>query len=320
MRRFVLNIIKFLGIFTLSALCVVLFDYFCVGNRHLGNYEAAILDKEARFKSLKGPKIVLLGNSNLAFGMDSERLSDALDMPVVNMAMHGGLGSAFNENLIRLGDISQGDIVVLAHHTYSDDDTVEDPALEMITIEKHRDLWKLVRPKDIPGLIRVYPDYFKDCLTLMLTSEDDNTPEDTTCYSRSAFNEYGDVDRRLEYDERVSFAPGMIELPAVNDICTARINRLNKYVSDRGGVLLIAAYPIAYGEYTPAASGYDEFEEALRNSVDCDVISHFTDYFIPYDMFYDTKYHLDKEGVRVRTDLLISDITMWKDKREELNK
>ncbi len=312
MGRFIRKIIIFLAVFMISAVMAASFDYFCVGNRHLGNYEAAILDKAARLRSLDSPKIVLLGNSNMAFGMDSGRLSQATGMPVVNMALHGGLGSAFNENMIRLGDISQGDIVILAHHTYADDDTIEDPSLALITVEKHRDLWKLIRPKDVPGLLCVYPDYLKDCITLWLTSEDDNTPKDTTCYSRSAFNEYGDVARRLDYDERITFFPGAIELPEVNDTCTFRINRLNEYVTSKGGVLLIAAYPIASGEYTPDASGYDAFEAELRDRVDCEVISHFTDYFIPYDMFYDTKYHLDEDGVRIRTDLLINDINAWK--------
>jgi hypothetical protein len=153
----------------------------------------------------------------------------------------------------------------------------------------------------------------------MLTSQDDNAPKETTCYSRSAFNEYGDVSRRLDYDQRITFFPGSIEVPKINDICTQRINRLNEYVTSRGGVLLIASYPIASGEYTPGPAEYDRFETGLRDSLDCEVISHFTDYFIPYDMFYDTKYHLDKEGVRLRTDLLIKDIMAWKNTHEKIS-
>ncbi len=317
MKKFVRKIFIFLGLFILSAVVILCVDYFFVGNRHLGNYQASILDKEKRFKSLESPKIVLIGNSNLVFGMDSGKLSEAMGMPVVNMAMHGGLGSAFNENLITLGDINEGDIVILAHHTYADNDTIEDPSLALITVEKHRNLWKLIRPKDIPGIIRAYPDYFKDCITRIVSGKDDNIAEDTTCYSRSAFNEYGDICRR--FDDKFTFFPGSVTVPEVNDTCVNRINRLNDNIRSKGGVLLIAGYPIGSGEFTPDAKEYDAFEEELRKRVNCDVISHFTDYFIPYDLFYDTRYHLSEEGAELRTDLLIQDLNRWMEEHQTGN-
>lgn len=306
MKKFIRNLFIFICVFILSAAIVTAIDYFTVGNQHLGNYQAAILDKSARLRTLDSPKLVLLGNSNLAFGIDSKMLEDELGMPVVNMGLHGGLGSAFNENMIKLGDVREGDIVILAHHTYSDNDDIEDPALALITLEKHTDLWRLIRYKDIPGILRAYPDYFKDCIVSKLTGERDNIPDDNTCYSRSAFNEYGDVYKR--FDDKYEFYPGSITVPDVNETCTDRINDLNAYISSKGATLLIAGYPIGYGEFTPDASEYDSFEEKLRDSVDCEVISHFTDYFIPYDMFYDTKYHLDEDGVKLRTRQLILDI------------
>ena len=312
MKKFIRNIFIFLGLFILTAMVIVLADYFMIGNQHLGNYQASILDKTERFGSLTGPKIVLIGNSNLAFGMDSEMLSEATGMEVVNMGLHGGLGSAFNENMVRLGKLNEGDIVILSLHTYADDDTIEDPSLALITVEKHRDLWKLIRLKDLYGIAKAYPDYFKDCVMYKCTKEDDNTPEETTCYSRSAFNIYGDNVRRLEGDDTFMFYPGSVEVPSVNDTCVNRINGLNEYIESCGATLLIAGYPIGYGEFTPEASLYDEFEKTLRERMDCDVISHFTDYFIPYDLFYDTKFHLDEEGAKVRTRQLIKDIENWR--------
>jgi hypothetical protein len=315
MKTFIKKIFIFLGLFLLSAVLILSVDYFILGNQHLGNYQASILDKTARYRSLTGPKIVLIGNSNLAFGMDSEMLSEATGMEVVNMGLHGGLGSAFNENMVKLGELNEGDIVILSLHTYADDDSIEDPSLALITVEKHRDLWKLIRLRDLYGIAKAYPDYFKDCIMYKCTSEDDNTPEETTCYSRSAFNEYGDNIRRLEGDDNFVFYPGSIEVPTVNDICVNRINSLNGYVESRGAALLIAGYPIGYGEFTPDASEYDKFERVLRERMDCDVISHFTDYFIPYELFYDTKYHLDEEGARVRTSQLIKDLERWMEER-----
>ena len=312
MLRFIRKVFIFIVLFIVSGVLIAVFDYYVLGNQHLGNFQASILDKTARYNSLEGPKIVLLGNSNVAFGIDSAMLEAATGMPVVNMGLHGGLGSAFNENMVKLGELGKGDIVILSLHTYDDADDIEDSSLALITVEKHRELWKLIRPKDLYGVAKAYPDYVKDCFVFKYSKEDDNTPEETTCYSRSAFNKYGDVERRLESDDNFTFYSGAVTVPGVGKKCTDRINRLNEYVTGKGAVLLIAGYPIGSGEYTPSSEEYDEFEQRLRNDLDCEVISHFTDYFIPYEFFYDTKYHLDENGVKIRTEQLIRDIGDWK--------
>ncbi len=308
MKRFLSKILLFLCLFLLSAAVIAGVDVFWVGSQHLGNYQASLLDKVERLQSLDGPKIVLVGNSNLSFGMDSSQLEAAFGMSVVNMGLHGGLGNAFHEEMCRLG-VSQGDIVILCHTDYSDDDTIPDSALAWITLEKHSQLWPLIRAKDVLSMLRAYPDYFKDSLVSKLTGEPDNQASDATCYSRSAFNLYGDIVRRP--DDRYQFTPDSVEVPQVNDTCTQRINALDAYLRERGAVLLIAAYPIASGAYTPDVSEYDAFEAELRRKVSCPVISHYRDYLIPYEFFYNSCFHLSEEGADIRTKQLIQDIQNW---------
>ena len=71
------------------------------------------------------PKIVLVSNSNLAFGIQSDLIEDAFEMPVVNLGLHGGLGNAFHERM-PLFNITIGDIIVISHLDYSDDDKISD--------------------------------------------------------------------------------------------------------------------------------------------------------------------------------------------------
>lgn len=310
MKKFIGRIVLFLGLFIISAICIVFFDYYVIGNQNLGNYQASLIDKVARLQSIEEPKIILIGDSNLSFGINSEMLEEEFGMPVVNMGLHGGLGNAFHESMAKLG-VSEGDIVILCHSNYSDDDSVSNPSLAMITVELHKELWPLIRKKDLISIARAYPDYVKDSFIHYLKGGDGNIASDTTSYSRNAFNEYGDICRR--FDDTYTFRETSVVVPAVNDICINRINRLNQYITDQGAVLLIAGYPIGYGEYTPDASEYDAFEAELREQADCAVISHYTDYFIPYDLFYNTKLHLSEEGAKIRTGQLIEDLHNWKD-------
>ncbi|HPG73671.1 MAG TPA: hypothetical protein PLM49_05215, partial [Bacteroidales bacterium] len=59
---------------------------------------AAIIDKHKRIDSIKSPKIIFAGGSNLPFGIDSKMIQDSLHTPVVNLGLHAGLGLDFMLN------------------------------------------------------------------------------------------------------------------------------------------------------------------------------------------------------------------------------
>ena len=50
---------------------------------------------------IEEPKIILIGNSNLAFGIDSEKIENSVGMPVVNLGLHGSLGNEFHESMAK---------------------------------------------------------------------------------------------------------------------------------------------------------------------------------------------------------------------------
>jgi hypothetical protein len=310
MKKFIGKVLLFLFVFMISALALVVCEYYFVGNQYLGSYQASLIDKVERLQSIDEPKIILIGNSNVCFGINSELIEEEFNMPVVDMGLHSGLGNAFHENMVKLG-VSGGDIVIICHTDYSDDDTIFDSDLAWITVELHKELWGVIRPKDMLTMLRAYPTYLKRAYKLKKNGENGNVASDETCYSRNAFNEYGDIYRR--FSDTYEFTAESVSVPSINDICIDRINELNKYINEQGATLLIAGYPIGYGEYTPDKSEYDIFENELREKVDCDVISHFTDYFIPYELFYNTRYHLSEEGAEIRTMQLITDLKNWMD-------
>ena len=168
---------------------VVIFCFKIVMPQYLLNYQAALIDKNGRLCSIDEAKIVLVGNSNWAFGVDSEMLQEAMHMPVVNMGMHGGIGNPFNEQAA-VQNIHEGDIVIISYSNFDDGDIIKNPELAWITIENHPDLWKYIRKKDWPAMIKAYPTYLKDCLDLW--SQGIGNMDSQTEYSRLQFNEYGD--------------------------------------------------------------------------------------------------------------------------------
>ena len=108
------------------------------------------------------------------------------------------------------------------------------------------------------------------------------------------------------------FKENIISVPSINDTCINRLNNLNQYCKDRGATLLIAGYPIAYGEYSEfSEKDFDVFQSELASRFDGVVISDYSDYFFPYDYFYNTELHLNEKGANARTKQLIKDIKNW---------
>lgn len=306
MRRFLQKLLLFLGLFLLTVPAVFALHWFVIGNQNQGSYQAAILDKLAAAKAAKGPKILLVGNSNVALGFDSDLLTELTGMETFNLGLHGGLGNAFQENMV-LPVVQEGDLVVICHCDYSDDNPIPDPALAWITVEMHPELWRLLPPGGLGDMAKAYPNYFYNSLLRFVRGGKDNIPDSGTSYSRSAFNARGDVVYRGE--DIFVFSDGSVPVPGITQEALDHLNELNAKVQHFGAKMVAAGYPIGLGEFTPAAEEFDAFEEELRAGLAFPVISHFRDYFLPYEMFYDTAFHLNAEGVRLRTEQLAKDLT-----------
>lgn len=293
---------------------VVGFLFGLVMPQYAMSYNASLLDKVKRLKSIDGPKIVLIGNSNLAFGIDSAAIEEAFGMPVVNMGVHGGLGNAFHEEMAKI-NVHEGDIYIVCQTEYDDDDTILDPSLCWITLENHLSLWTLLRQKDVPQMAEAFSTYVKKALE-QWTEGTGNRATDPQ-YAREAFNEYGDNRYPRLNDGSVPPPPyASQEVPRVGDACVDRLNALAAYLESRGATLLLAAFPIASGEYTPLVEEYEAFQEELESRLNFPVISYFTDYLMEYGYFYDTLFHLTDAGVEIRTNLLIEDLSWWMENRE----
>ncbi|MCF0143387.1 MAG: hypothetical protein HUJ75_08435, partial [Parasporobacterium sp.] len=300
-------------ILILSALLIGVFGlmgvifFGLISPRYEDGYNASLIDKTARLKSINEPKIILVGDSNLVFGIDSALMEEELGMPVVNMGLHGGLGWAFSMEAARQ-NINEGDIVVLSQVGYSDDDTIPDPALAWITLENHLDLWPILRARDWPLMLQALPTYALKTINFAITDPEGSIA--SGAYARSEFNKYGD--NVFERDSLPGFdfydSSVTLTIPKVNDINIDRINEFKKYCDEKGATLLVTLYPVAMGDVSPSEAEYEAFEEELKTMTEAPVISEFSDYYFGYDCFFDTKYHLKNEAAKVRTRSLIRDL------------
>ena len=286
-------------------LLIIIFALSCILPAYAEHYDGIVYKKLTCLDSIEGARIILVGNSNLAFGINSDILEEEFDMPVVNLGFQGAVDNAFHENMIK-GKLHKGDIVIICHTTYSDDGKIDVPLLALETMETHISMWNLPDKKDYVSLVNAIPIYLNHAIKRHCGDD-----SDYSVYTAKSFSKNGDnIARRLLGEQTVEWSEG-VSVPKINENCMDRLNKLNQYVKNCGATLLVAGYPIAMGEYTQDESVYKSFENQLRSSLDCNVISDFDDYMYPYSYFWDTQYHLTTEGAIVRTNCLKADLREW---------
>lgn len=275
-------------------------------------YNAALIDKVDRINSIDEPKIVLIGNSNVAFGYDSKVIEDSMGMPVVNMGLHGGMGNKFHDDMMGY-NVTPGDIYVVSHVSYWRMNKIEDPLLGWITFENHPKLWYLVKECDYKNMFHSFTAYVKKAVVRYYSFTPDETDE--TAYSRAAFNEYGDV--AIEREATGGDFRSDIYPPTVDKAEVDALNEWKRYLEERGATLVIAGFPLIIDQW-PEEAGEEymnDYQVQLEAAMDSDVISDWKDYCFTSDYFYDTPYHLTSEGARLRSEQLVKDLQKWQQER-----
>lgn len=296
--------VTFIAKLIIFVLLAAIYVFFIVMPQYLEFNNASLLDKVERLESIEGPKLVLIGNSNLAYGIDSALLEEQIGMPVVNMGLHGTLGNRFHEDMAKY-NVTPGDIYVVSHTHFDKANSYGDAVVVWATIENHFKLWKLIRPDWTWKMAKAFPPYLKKITQRQFMDE---SKKDDGIYSRKYYNEYGDnfLPREGGFYPSEEVKPSEIHEDAIDSL-----NGLNKYLKENGATMLLAGYPIANGDMTANAKEYANQQKQIEKLIDAPVISDFTEYMYDYSLFFDTEYHLTLEGAELRTNQLIKDIRAW---------
>ncbi|TFH41223.1 MAG: hypothetical protein E4G96_05935, partial [Chrysiogenales bacterium] len=108
-KKFIINIV---GLSLSTALIAGALFYLPPVDRD--NYLCATIDKHKRLKNARSPRLILMGDSNLAFGVDSKKIQNALHCNVINMGTHLEYGYLFHINEIK-PYIRPGDRVLVVY-------------------------------------------------------------------------------------------------------------------------------------------------------------------------------------------------------------
>ena len=297
MKKFILKILLFSVAFLMTTIGLGLF--LPPTPRASKSLLFAKIKKDSLLISTISPRIIFVGGSNLSFGLNSKTIKDSLKLNPINTAIQGAIGlQHMMDNTIQY--VNQGDIVVLApeyEHFYGSFVYGGEELLRTVVDVKFLQL-KLLQVKSIYKFIpklsfsKLNPfEYFGF--------------EESDIYSVNSFNEFGDVythfgmkQREFSTDEVLTeYNPHTIDL--INDF---RIN------TEKKGATLYVTYPgYQASSFDKRIKQIKRIEKELLNS-EFELLGTPERYRMSDTLMFNTPYHLLKEGINHRTQLLIEDI------------
>lgn len=279
------------------------------------SYYAELSAMTERLDQAEGKKLILVGGSNLAFGVDGTLLEELLreqghDYTVCPLGLYAAVGTSAMLSLSE-GALGEGDLVVLA---------IEPTSETMSTYFGATAFWKCA--EDAPELLTRlnreqtaavvgnYIPYLQERYAIIRSGD---LPKAEGAYRKDAFDENcrmvypreGNV-MTLGYD---TGAPINLASVAIAEDFAEQVSAYCRKAAENGARVYLSFSPI---NRSSLADGGEEAVNAyfsLCNSTfPCPIISDPHNYILDSGWFYDSNFHLNSSGARLRTLLLAEDI------------
>lgn len=275
------------------------------------DYYSALIDKHVRLAAMRSPKLVIVGGSSAAFGVDSRAIEAVVGMPVFNMGLGADLGLPFMLREIEK-HLAAGDrVLLMPEYELFQGDGMSD-AGRHYAMSYLPDSWDYVEsPAD-------YVRYFLRATVLKAQRTVRVVPEklfggqpEKSGYSRELFDASGDYVGHLGKGVQFDTAGWDATPRPVFELNSKVIARLEEFVTrvrQRGVVVLVANPPLYeryYGRNIVNVTRVDSMLRRVAHRTGMVVLSRPTDFLFTLDSMYDGPYHLNARGRAERTRRLI---------------
>lgn len=283
---------------------------FCLPVQYDDTFMGELKYKQALLEQAQGLRIVLVGGSGAAFGVDSALVEAAFpEYRVVNYGMYAALGTTvmldLSEDLIR-----EGDIVILMpeqeSQTLSD---FFDPAVMWQGVDGAYGLLTDLSRDRLTKMAGQFPYFAAQKMAYFLEGQ---PPQPQGVYSRASFNAYGDVSsplcaQNIMADGFDSTTPIRFETDMVTEDFLERVNRYAKVLKDRGATVWYGFCPMNRLAMEEGAD-VDGFYQDLQKKLIFPLLGDPNKSILDPEWFYDTNFHLNTSGKTVYTRILIRSI------------
>ena len=269
-------------------------------------------DKVARLEAVDGPKVVVIGGSSAAFGVDTELLEEMLGMPVVNFGLYATLGTKTMLDYSRHA-IGEGDIIVIAPEMNAQTWSLYFGAESMWqAVDGHFGLLRYIASDNRAAMLGGFWRFASSKLQYLRRG----APDPTGIYNASSFDEGGFIryNRDKDYNTMVGgYDPDMLIAFDSEMIRTDFIEYVNDYIAyakKKGASVYLGFCPMNEAALDPAVTleTLDAFTAFLTENFDCELVGDPNYYLYRSGYFFDSNFHTNSAGAVLHTAQLGADI------------
>lgn len=281
-------------------------------------YYAELGEMYDRLYETEGKKLVIVGGSNVAFGLNGELLEETLaskgyHYTVCPFGLYAAVGTSAMLDL-SADALGEGDVVVLAVEPGSQTLSTYFGATAFwkCTEEAPQMLLKMSGSK-ASALVGNYVPYLQERISIYLNG---NPPVAEGVYARSSFNDRCDLIYErpgnimsVGYDTGAPIDLGTVTIAAdfaqqVNDYCAR--------AEANGAKVVMSFSPMNRSAMrNNTEETVNAYFTTCNETFNCPIISNPNDYILPSGWFYDTNFHLNDAGTVLRTYRLAEDLLVY---------
>ena len=263
----------------------------------------------------EGKRLILVGGSNIAFGVDAPLLEELLrekgfDYTVCPYGLYAAVGTSamlsLSEDALRAGDV-----VVLAIEPTADTLSTYFGATAFLKCaEKDKSLIAPLNHSQKQRVIGNYLPYIQEKYGVVQSG---NLPRAEGVYAKAAFDENcnliyprsGNL-MALGYD---TTAPIALSDLTIEPAFAEQVNGYCKTAEKRGAAVFMSFSPMNRSAVIGSPEeGLAAYFALCNETFDCPLISNPNDYLMDSGWFYDNNFHLNTAGAQVRTYRLARDL------------
>ncbi|HBD08854.1 MAG TPA: hypothetical protein DCZ69_11395, partial [Syntrophobacteraceae bacterium] len=277
------------------------------------HYFAGSLIQTELLENTPGPRIILAGGSNVALGLDAALMQDTLGIPVINDGLHAGLGVAPLRELkeyIRPGDVI---IISLEYTLFSSKEVMEgDTAFlsDWIEFDPHRIVYLFDPWREAPG---IYGTMLQRKVNRKLESilHHGSLEEIRAIFEGESFDANGDFIGHLK--ENVQPTTKIHDRPypmaRLDEGIFVFLEDFRQFAEARGAKVYFEAP--ASRQTNCLATGQTQmanFFKVFKTKSSIPLLTPFEQVCMADKYFFDTPYHLNAQGRKIKTKLLIENL------------
>lgn len=264
-----------------------------------------VIYKQQLLQQAQSPKLVFIGGSNLAYGLDSAMLQAATERPTVNMGWNAGLGLRYMLEEAKPG-IQSGDIIIVVpeYGQFYDDNLEGDRHLARIIMTAPSAIRYLSSWAQLSVVLSEMP-------TNMQSKFEKMIPSSTGKVSKEPLvNEYGDLVYHLNRQSAAKLNHFSIAEKQLNPDIIALLTSFETYTTAQGAQLIFMFPPMASSQFQHSENqaAIQTLYDAVLEIPNLTVVGSPAAYIYDDSYFFDTIYHLNAEGREIRSQQVIDEL------------